>query len=136
MEGNIRQDRPDGPDQAQVLDDDAVCPQVGGQLGGLHRGFDLPVIHQGIQRHIDLAAPDAAVAHRLFKFLFGKIPCAAAGVEIPHSQIYGVRPVLHGGDHRFRRSRRRKKFDHISVSPRRAGAPLRLFKNPVGIISL
>ena len=135
MEGYVRQHRPDGPDQAQILDDDAVGPQVGGQLGSLHRGLDLPVVHQGIQRHIDLAAPDPAVAHGLFKFLVGKIPGAAAGVEIPHSQIYGVRSVLYGGDHRFRRSRRRKKLDHISVSFRRAWS-LRLFKNPVGIISL
>ena len=125
---NVRQSGADGLDEAQILDDNAVGAQVGSQLCRGDGRLQLPVVHQGVQGHIDLAAPDAAIAHGFFKFFVGKILGAAAGVEIPHSQIHGVRPVLDGGDDRFRRTRRREKLDHISIS---LGVCA-----PMGIISL
>ena len=112
VQRDIRQGLAHGLDEAQVLDDDAVGPQVGGQPGRIHRRPDLPVVDQGVQGHIDLAAPDPAVAHGLGKFLVGEVLRAPAGVEVPHAQVHRVRAVLHGGDHGFGRSGGREKFHH------------------------
>ena len=121
MDGQIRQRLPDGPHQAQILHDDPVRPAAGGQPGSGHGGFHLPVCHQGVQGHIDLAAPDAAVAHGLFKIFLTEVLGAPAGVEVPQAHIYGVRPVLHGGNHCLRRPGGRKQFQHCSISPKPRG---------------
>ena len=124
MDGQIRQRLPDGPHQAQILHDDAIRPAAGGQPGGGHGRLHLPVSHQGVQGHIDLAAPDAAVAHGLFKIFLTEVLGAPAGIEVPQAHIYGVRPVLHGGNHRLRRPGGRKQFQHclISTKPRGTGS--------------
>ena len=121
MDGQIRQRLPDGPHQAQILHDDPIGPAAGGQPGGGHGRFHLPVSHQSVQRHIDLAAPDTAVAHGLFKFFLTEVLGAPAGVEVPHAHIDRVRPVLHGGDYRLRRPGGRKQFQHCLISPKPRG---------------
>ncbi len=110
---DVRQGLSDRLDQSQILDDNAVSPQIGGEAGRTHGALDLPVVDEGVERHIDLAAADAAVAHSFFKFFVGKVFGAAPGVEIAHAEIYGVRSILHGGDNGLGRAGRRKQLDHL-----------------------
>ena len=112
VQGNVRQVLADGGGQAQILDDDAVGPGLGGKPRALQRALHLPVVDKRIERHVHLAAADAAVAHGAFEFLFGKVFCAAAGVEIAHAHIDRVRPVLDGGDDGLGRAGGREQFDH------------------------
>ena len=98
VQGDVRQVLADGGGQAQVLHQDGVGPGFGGEPRALQRALHLPVVDQGIQSHIDLAAADAAVAHGPCEFFVVEILCAAPGVEVAHAEIHGVRPVLDGGD--------------------------------------
>ena len=117
VQGDVRQVLPDCGDEAEVLDDDAVGADLGGKARSLKGGLDLAVIDEGVERHIYLAAAHMAVAHGAFKFLVGEILRAAAGVEIAHAHIDGVRAVLHRGDHSLGRPGGRKQFDHVLCGP-------------------
>ena len=104
VQGDVRQILADGRDEAQILDDDAVGPDLGDEPGCLKRGFDLAVVDQGIERDVDLAAADAAIAHRALKVLVGEILGAAPRVEVAEAHIDSVRAVLHRGDHSLGRT--------------------------------
>ena len=112
MEGNIRQSPAYGADKAQILNDQPVRPRVRGKPRVFHGSFHLPVIDQGVEGDVYLAAADTAVAHGLFKFLVCEVFRAPAGVEIAHAQVHGVGAVLHGSDHGLRRARRREQLYH------------------------
>ena len=112
MQRNVRKCRPQHLDESQVLDDDPVRPEIGGKPGGSERVLYLAVVDEGIERDIDLAATDPAVAHGLLKLFGVEVFRAAASVEALEAQIYRVRSVLHGGDDRLRRSGGGKQFDH------------------------
>ena len=106
----------DGARKTQILNDQPVGPQGGGKARVLHGSFHLPVVYEGVQRHIHLAAPDSAVAHGLFKFLICEVFRAAAGVKVAHTQIYGVGPVLYRGNHSLRRACGREQLYHSLYS--------------------
>ena len=108
---------PYGGDEAEILDDDAVGADLGGKARGLKRWLDLGVIDEGVERHIYLAAAHVAVAHGAFKFFVGEVLRAAAGIEVAHAHIDGVRAVLHRGDDRLGRPGGRKQFDHVLCGP-------------------
>ena len=91
------------------------APTSEASLAVCKRGLHLPVVDQGVERHIDLAAADMAVAHGALVFLIGEILCAAPGVEVAHAHIDGVRAVLHRGDHSLGRAGGREQFHHVSV---------------------
>ena len=91
------------PQYAQVLNQHRVHTHLTGLDGQLCRGGELPVREQGIEGQINFCTPKMAVRNRRRRLFLGKIFGAAAGVEVPESQIDGVRPVLHGGGYRLRR---------------------------------
>ena len=90
--------------KTEILDDQPVRAERGGKLRLGDGLFHLAVAHERIERDIDLAAADAAIAHGLLKFFFGKILGSAAGVEVAHAEIDRVRAVLYGGNDGFRRA--------------------------------
>ena len=99
--------------QAQILHQDRVGPGLACQACALEGALHLPVVDQGVERHIHLAAADAAVTDRALELLAGEVFGAAAGVEIAHSHIDSVRAVLHRGDDSLGRSGGRQQFHHI-----------------------
>jgi len=110
VEGQIGGYLPQHPQHAQILYQHRVRPDGRG-VCGVFGGFgQLPVGEQGVQRQIDLGAPQMAIRNRRRKFLPGEILCIAAGVKIPISQIDGVRAVLHGRGHRLHGTGRRKQL--------------------------
>ena len=102
VDRDVGQGAADHGRKAQILNENGVRPLVGHESRRIQRGLHLPVADQGVQRDIDLAAADAAVARGLAELLFGKVFRTAAGVEAAQAQIDRVRAVLHGGDDGFR----------------------------------
>ena len=100
----VRQCPAYGGDEAEILNYYPVRPAVGGEARRGHGVCHFPVVYERVQRHVHLAPADAAVGHGLFKFLIREILRPAAGVEVAHAEIYGVRAVLHGGYYRLRRA--------------------------------
>ena len=100
-------------DKPHVLHDKPVGSEVARKAGRADGPLDLAVVHEGVERDVHPAAAYAAVAHGFFKFIIRKVFCPPAGVEVAHSQIYGVRSVLNGGDNGLRRSGGRKQFYHF-----------------------
>ena len=115
VQGDVRQVLADGGDETEILDDDAVGPAFGGEAGTVQSGLDLAVVDQGVERDVNLAAADAAVTDGALELLVGEVLRAAAGIEIAHTHIYGVRAVLHRGDDGLGRSGGREQFCHICV---------------------
>ena len=112
MEGNVRQSAAYGADKAQILHNQPVCPCGRGKPRIVHSGLHLPVVDQGVEGDVYLAAADMAVAHGLFKFLVCEVFRAPAGVEIAHAQVHGVGAVLHSSDYGLRRARGREQLYH------------------------
>ena len=112
VQRDVRQILADGGGETQILHEDRVRSGVTRELRGLERRLDLPVAHEGVERDVDLAAADAAIAHGLLKFFLGKVFGSAAGVEIAHAEIDRVGAVLYGGNDGFRRAGGGKQFCH------------------------
>ena len=112
VQRDVRQGAADHRGEAQILQDQPVHADGVGQAGRLQRGVHLPVVDEGVERQVDLAAADMAVAHGLFQLFLVEVFGSAAGVEVAHAEIHGVRAVLHGGDDGLGRARGRKQFDH------------------------
>ena len=111
---DIGQRTADSVGHAKILHDERVRARIRREL---RRGDGIPhfaVVHEGVERDVDLAAADMAVAHRLHEFLICEIFRAAAGVERAHAHVNGVRSVLHGGDNALRRAGWGQKFYHCS----------------------
>ena len=110
VDRHIRGHLAEHPEHPQVLDQHGVHPEAAALLGHLGRGGELPVGEQGIQRQIDLHAPEMAVRNRRRKFLRGEILRVAAGVKVSVSKIDGVRAGLNRGGYRLGRSGGREEF--------------------------
>ena len=112
VQRQVRQRLVQHTQQSQILHQHGVRPQLGGAPGKVHRLRHLPVAHKGVHRYVHLAAPDAAIAHGLGKFLIREIIRAPTGVVGPEAQINRVRPVLHRRDDGVGTSGGRKQFQH------------------------
>ena len=86
---------------APVLHQDRVHAALrrGARLRG-KRG-ELAVGDEGVERQIDLHAPQMAIRDRRAEFLVREVPRAAARVERAKAHIHGVRTALHGGNKRL-----------------------------------
>ena len=114
VQRDIGQRAADGIGHAEILHDERVRARVRRELRRGDGVAHLTVVHEGVERDIDLTAADMAVSHRLHEFLICEIFRAAAGVERAHTHVYGVRSVLHGGDNALRRAGGGQKFYHCS----------------------
>ena len=112
VQRDVGQGLTDGVGEAEILNDYTVGAAVRGKPGGLNRRAYLPVVDERVERHIHLAAANAAVAHGALKLLVGEIFRAAPGVEISQTHIYSIRTVLYRGYDRLRRAGGGKKLCH------------------------
>ena len=104
VQRNVRHGVAQHAHQAEILHDNrirAVVRRLARQIGS---GCHLPVAHEGVERDIDLAAADVAVAHRLGKLILCEIVRAAARVVRAKAHVNRVGAVLHRGNHGVRRS--------------------------------
>ena len=90
VDGQTGSGLPEHPQDAQVLDEDGVHPDLGGLGGRPGGGGELPVGDQGVEGEVDLGPPDMAVRNRRGQFLQREVLGIAAGVEIPAAQVDGV----------------------------------------------
>ena len=115
VDGQTGSGLPEHPQDAQVLDEDGVHPNLGGLGGRPGGGGELPVGDQGVEGEVDLGPPDMAVRNRRGQFLQREVLGIAAGVEIPAAQVDGVGAGLDGGGDGFRRPGGGEQFQHGNV---------------------
>ena len=112
VQGHIRQRGAQRAHETEILHDQTVRAGGGGQPRLSDGGFRLAVVHERVERDVDPAAADTAVAHGLFELFFGKVFRSAAGVEIAQAEVDRVGAVLYGGDDGFRRAGGGKQLCH------------------------
>ena len=113
VQRNVRQSGAQHACEAQILHKDRVRPGVRRLLRERGGGVHLAVAHEGVERDVDLAAADVAVAHGLGKRLLCEIIGAPARVEpVAKAHIHRVRPVLHRRNDGIEVTRRRQQFQH------------------------
>ena len=113
VQRNVRQGGAQHAREAQILHEDRVRPGVRRLLRERGGSVHLAVAHEGVERDVDLAAADVAVAHGLGKRLPCEIIGAPARVEpVAKAHIHRVRPVLHRRDDGIEVARGRQQFQH------------------------
>ena len=113
VQRNVRQSGAQDARETQILHKDRVRPGVRRLLRERGGSVHLAVAHEGVERDVDLAAADVAVAHGLGKRLLCEIIGAPARVEpVAKAHIHRVRPVLHRRNDGIEVARRRQQFQH------------------------
>ena len=113
VQRDIRQSITQHARKPQILHEDRVRSGVRRLLRERGGGLHLAVTHEGVERDVDLAAADMAVAHRFCKRLPCEIIRAPARVEpVAKAHIHRVRPVLHRRDDGIEVARRCQQFQH------------------------
>ena len=113
VQRNVRQGGAQHARESQILHKDRVRPSVRRLLRERGGSVHLAVAHEGVERDVDLAAADVAVAHGLGKRLLCEIIGAPARVEpVAKAHIHRVRPVLHRRDDGIEVARRCQQFQH------------------------
>ena len=104
VQRDIGQRAADGIGHAEILHDERVRARVRRELRRGDGVAHFTVVHEGVERDVDLTAADMAVSHRLHEFLICEIFRAAAGVERAPAQIHRAAAALHGGTESLRRT--------------------------------
>ena len=112
VQGNVRQRGAQRAHEPEILHDQSVGAERGDEPRLGDGRFRFTVVHERVERDIDPAAADAAVAHGLLKLFLGKVFRSAAGVEVAQTEIDRVGAVLYGGNDGFRRAGGGKQFCH------------------------
>ena len=113
VEGNLRRHLTQQGDQTEILHNKGVHAGTDGCSDGLGSLLQLPVGHQGVQRQMNLNAPDMAITHGVRQLVQGKVLGVLSGVERAGAQIDGIGAALNRRTEGIHGTGGRKQFQHI-----------------------
>jgi len=116
VERHVRHGAAQRVQHAPVLHQDRVHARRACAARDGGKGGQLAVVDDGVERQVDLDAVAVAVRRRVRQTVQREVVRVAAGVEIVHAEVDGVRAVLHGGDERLLRPGGGKQLGHVVTS--------------------